>query len=227
MPRFRKGLFPPRMNVPRVVDHAQRRREVTAVATELVAERGRAALTARNVAAAAECSTTVVSHYFTDMADLLRATYAAAADRARLRLEAVLAADRSDVQGFVEALLPLDAARRRDWSIWFAFWSEALTSEEFSADQRARARGTTARLAKMLTRLVELGRLPASCDVTIAARRLGALIPGIAGQALFDPAGWPPARQRAVVADELALLGLRDVGGVTPSPARDRATLDR
>ena len=194
--------------MPRYVDHEKRRLEVTEVAAALLASEGRAALTVRNVAAAAGCSTKVVSHYFADMATLLHATYASAADRARLRIDAVTLADPCDVQGLIEALLPLDRERRRDWTIWFSFWTEALTSEQLGADQRSRARATTRRIAAMLTHLTRAGRLPPTCDVTSAARRLGALIPGIAAQALFDSARWPPERQRAIVADELALLGL-------------------
>jgi len=195
------------------------------VATELVATRGRAALTVRNVAAASGCSTKVVSHYFADMAELLHATYAAAADRAGARLTEVTSGDPTDVQGFVEALLPLDGERRRDWAVWFAFWSEALSSETLGADQRARARWTTERLTAMLEVLGSTGRLAASCDVAGAARRLSALIPGIAGHALFDPSSWSPARQRAAVAEELALLGLEGrpsrVTAVGPGPTPD------
>lgn len=194
--------------MPRYIDHDQRRRDVVAAATDLVVTSGRAALTIRNVAEAVGSSTKSVSHYFADMAELLQATYAAAADRARSRIDAVIASDLSDIQGFVEALLPLDVERRRDWSVWFAFWSEALTSDELSADQRERSRTTTARIERMLKRLRADQRIDPSCDVADAARRIGALIPGIAGQAMFDPAGWSPARQRAIVAGELRLIGI-------------------
>lgn len=194
--------------MPRYIDPDQRRRDVIAAATDLVVTSGRAALTIRNVAEAVGSSTKSVSHYFADMAELLHATYAAAADRARNRIEAVIASDPSDVQGFVEALLPLDDERRRDWSVWFAFWSEALASDALGADQRERSRTTTARIERMLNKLSAEQRIDPSCDVADAARRIGALIPGIAGQALFDPSGWPPSRQRAIVAGELRLLGI-------------------
>ena len=58
--------------MPKQVDHERRRRAVAAVAADLVAAEGRRALTVRNVADAAGYSTTVVSHYFDDLADLLR-----------------------------------------------------------------------------------------------------------------------------------------------------------
>ena len=100
-------------------------------------------MTVRNVADAVGCSTSVVSHYFTDMADLLHATYTTAADRARARTEAVLDHDLLDHDLLDHDLL--DAERRGDWAIWFAFRTEALTDERLRADQRRHARTTTAR----------------------------------------------------------------------------------
>lgn len=197
--------------MPRQVDHEQRRREVTQAAAALVAERGRQALTVRNVAEAVGYSTTVVSHYFDDMAELLHETYALAAARSRVRIDAVMAADPLDIIGIAEAVLPLDADRRADWRIWLAFWSEALASPELTADQRRRARGTTERFANCLRHLAEQGRISGDVDIHDAAGRLGALVAGIAAQAMFDPRGWPAARQRAVFAGELSLIGLREL----------------
>jgi AcrR family transcriptional regulator len=194
--------------VPISVNHDERRREVIEAATQLLLTDGRSALTVRRVAAEVGWSTKVVSYYFADMSDLLYATYDGAAARARARLAVVEAADPTDVQGMLEALLPLDVARRRDWTIWLSFWSEALTSEAFANDQRQRARTTQARLAKMLTRLSATGRLDLSVDIGLAARKLGALIPGIASQAMFDTTRWTAARQREVVTSELAALGI-------------------
>ena len=194
--------------MPRIVDHDQRRRQLTDAAAVLVATQGRSALTVRNVAAAVGCSTKVVSHYFADMAELLHATHATAAARARARVDAVRAADASDIQGFIEALLPLDDVRRGDWRIWFAFWSEALSSERLGRDQRERARATVAEMTTMLRTCQRQQRLDPRCDPVGTARRLAALISGIASQAIFDPSAWTPTRQRAVVADELALVGL-------------------
>ena len=67
--------------MPRVVNHEVRRREVASIAAQVVVKEGRAGLTVRNVAQAAGCSTTVVSHYFADMAELFYETYAFAASR--------------------------------------------------------------------------------------------------------------------------------------------------
>ena len=200
--------------MPRHVNHDQRRNEVIVVATDLVVERGRAALTVRNVAQAAGCSTKVVSHYFADMADLLHATYAAAASRAGARLGAVLDEDPGDVQGFLETLLPVDEERARDWTIWLSFWSEALPSDRLGADQAERSRATIELLALVLARLAERGDVTSEHDPHLAACRLYSMIQGLSSQATFDPQRWPPERQRAVVMSELELLGITSSAGV-------------
>ncbi len=194
--------------MPKQVDHEQRRRDVATVAADVVATHGRRALTVRNVADAAGYSTTVVSHYFDDLADLLHETYRIAVARARFRVEAVLSADPGDLRGLIEAVLPLDPEREADWRIWLSFWSEALSSSAFADEQRARTRSTTERIAACLRHLDDQGRLDVSIDIEHTADRLSAMIPGIASEAVFDPRKWSTELQRRVVDDELAALGI-------------------
>jgi AcrR family transcriptional regulator len=196
--------------MPKIVDPEARRREVTEIAAGLLVRGGRSALTVRNVADAAGYSSTVVSHYFTDMLDLLHETYSFAVERSGRRLQHVLERDPTDLAGLVEAVLPLDDERTDDWRIWFAFWSEAMSSEPFAAEQRQRARTHLERLERCLDRLAAEGAISPGVDVGDAAHRLAALVPGIAAEAIFDPQRWPPERQRRVLRSELTLLGLED-----------------
>ena len=192
--------------MPKIVDHEERRREVTRAAAAIVINSGRAALTARNVAAATGWSTTVVSHYFDDMADLFHETYSYATTRSRRRVDRVLAADPGNIEGLIEAVLPLDQERRDDWKIWFAFWSEALANPTYADEQSKRAATTRERLKTCLAVKKKNGTIRRNVDIDEAADRLSALIPGIASAATFDPKAWPAARQRAVLRSELALL---------------------
>jgi AcrR family transcriptional regulator len=194
--------------MPKIVDAEARRREVAAAAATLLVDGGRGALTVRSVADAVGCSTTVVSHYFEDMADLVHATYTIAVERSSRRIVRVLERDPADITGLVEAVLPLDRERADDWRIWFAFWSEALTSSTFATEQRARARTMLTRIGECLDLLVADGAIAPDVDLSLAARRLAALVPGIAAEATFDPSRWPPERQREVLRSELELLGL-------------------
>ena len=170
----------------------------------------------RSVADAVGCSTTVVSHYFDDMADLVHEVYALAVERSGGRIRRVLDDDPTDLVGLIEAVLPLDDERADDWRVWFAFWSEALTAAAFADEQRQRARTMLERIERCLTLLAAAGRLADGVDLGDAAHRLAALVPGIAAEATFDPANWTVARQRRTLHTELALLGL-EVAGPVPA----------
>ena len=68
--------------MPVFVDHEERRRQVVAVASRLIAQAGLDAVTVRDVANAADCSTAIVSHYFHNKKELLFLTYRGSIDRA-------------------------------------------------------------------------------------------------------------------------------------------------
>ena len=72
------------------------------------------------------------------------------------------------------------------------------------------------RIERCLGLLAADGRLAHGVDLVAAADRLGALVPGIAAEATFDPNRWTPARQRRTLHTELALLGL-DVSDAVPA----------
>lgn len=176
------------------------------MAARLVAEDGRRALTVRGVADAAGQSTTVVSHYFADMGELMYETYGLAVRRSRARIDRVLDADPTDVIGLAEALLPLDAERKADWRIWLAFWGEALGSPDLADEQRTRARTSANRFLRCLELLEADGRLAPGIDLGATADRLAALILGIAAEAVFDPRKWTSTAQRTAVSDELSAI---------------------
>ena len=164
-----------------------RRREVTEIAADLIVRGGRSALTVRNVAEAAGCSSTVVSHYFDDMLDLLYETYSFAVERSGRRIRRVLDRDPTDLAGLIEAVLPLDRERTDDWRIWFAFWSEALSSERFEAEQRQRARTQLERLERCLEQLEAAGAISPGIDMGDAAHRLGGADPRHRGRSHLRP----------------------------------------
>ena len=130
-------------------DHDQRRRDVARTAADLIATGGLAAATHRRIAEASGCSTTVVSHYFTDKHDLVTATYTEVGDRVTARLAA--AADSTDpLPSILEALLPLDEDRIRDWRLLFTFLGLAATDTELTAQQRSRATAARIRIEQAI-----------------------------------------------------------------------------
>ena len=191
--------------MPARTDHDQRRRHVARIAADLVATGGLAAATHRRIAEASGASTTVVSHYFTDKHDLVTTTYTEVGDRVTARLHA--AADSTDpLPSILEALLPLDQDRIRDWRLLFTFLGLAATDTELTAQQRSRATAARLRIEQAITAEKRAGRLRTDIDADAAARLLLAVVLGIGMQALFDPADWPPDRIRATLNRPLADL---------------------
>jgi len=173
------------------------------VAAALVARDGVEALTMRGVAEAAGSSTSIVTHYFADRRDLLRCTFETTAARAAARMAAAAAAADDKVAAGLEALLPLDEDRQLEWKVWYAFWGLAVGDPALSAEQRRYNLNAKARIAEALERDE---RTPSTVDIDLEARRLLALLHGIAAQTMFVPDEWPAERQQELIRDELVRL---------------------
>ena len=189
-------------------DHEQRRQQVARIAADLVAAGGLAAATHRRIAEAAGCSTTVVSHYFTDKRDLVTATYREVGDRVAARVEAARSSE-DVLVAILEALLPLDDDRTRDWRLLFTFLGLAATDRELTAAQRDRAAAARAQIETALADDKQAGRIPPDADVPASARSLLSFVLGMGMQALFDPAEWPVERMRTALADAVAQIRAR------------------
>ena len=202
--------------MPARADHEQRRRDVARIAADLIATGGLAAATHRRIADASGCSTTVVSHYFTDKHDLVNATYKEVGDRVTSRLDAAVhSADR--LPSVLEALLPLDEDRIRDWRLLFTFLGLAATDAELTAEQLTRATTARIRIEQAIVAEQDAGLLRSDIDAEATGRFLLAVVLGIGMQALFDPADWTYDRIRATL--NSALGGLRLTAGAGPETA--------
>jgi len=192
--------------MPVFVDHEERRRQVVAVASRLIAQAGLDAVTVRDVANAADCSTAIVSHYFHNKKELLFLTYRASIDRATERCDAAVGSDGMDLRGYFAEIMPLDEDRLIEWKIWVAFWAKAVADPDIAAAQRDCVRRTRGNIVKVFNRLQAKGALVADLDVADETRRLLVLIMGMAVQVMFDPEDWPNARMHALVDGELRKL---------------------
>lgn len=194
--------------MPAPVDHEFRRQQIARIATDIICRVGLDAVTMRQIAAEAGFSTTIVTHYFASKRELLLYTYRWSALKAQARVDAVLAVDPVDLQGAVEALLPLDPGRMGEWKVYFAFWQMALVDPDFAAEQRAQADNAEGILRRVLAARARAGRCRVGLDeVDTTARRLLVQIIGMAVHSLFDPRDWSEVGQRRFLAAELVALG--------------------
>lgn len=177
-------------------------------AAELVGNRGLEALTFRNVAEAAGSSTTVLTHYFADKHDLMLSTFELVAERSGVRFDAARDAG-GGLYECLEALLPIDRARQTDWRLLTCYWGLAISDPRLADAQAQHVRSTQRRIEAMLR---DLRPSASNSDVELVARRLGTLVHGLGAHHALDPDFWPPAKQRRVLAHELADVRTFPVG---------------
>jgi AcrR family transcriptional regulator len=191
--------------MPKIVDIAQRRAELTEATARLIARSGIESATMREVAAEAGWTTGALTHYFADKRELLLTTFQTSlANRRAQRPTDTDATPAAQLRASLEGALPLDEARRRHWMVTIAFCSHAAGDAELAAAQRAAYREFRDHVAA----LVERCGLTDKRRAQAYAERLIAVADGVAVQALFDEHSWPPERQRMRLDELLAPLGL-------------------
>ena len=192
--------------MPVFVDHEERRREVIAVASRLIAAAGLEAVTVRDVAEAARCSTAIVSHYFHNKRELLFLTYHSSIELATERCERALGEADGDLKAYLAEIMPLDEERLIEWKIWLAFWARAVSDPEIAEVQRSCILRTRGNILNILVALEAKGVLNAGLDLDDEARRLLTLVIGMAVQVMFDAADWPVQRRHDLVDRHLRKL---------------------
>ncbi|WP_067814061.1 TetR/AcrR family transcriptional regulator [Nocardia inohanensis] len=129
--------------MPRLVDHEQRRREITTVARRVIAAGGLEAATFQFVAAEAGISVRLIQYYFGNKRELMLATLQAVVVDAGQRFEQRIAALGSDadpravIRAFASVLLPMDDQAREDALVLAAFHAAALTGSTVGAEDTA------------------------------------------------------------------------------------------
>ncbi len=195
--------------MPKVVDHEQRRAELAAAVWRLVSTEGLDALTVRRVAAEAGWSTGALVHYFADKESLVLFAFRTVADRVGSRVDR-LAQESSDPLVLARALLmeglPLDADRRAEVRVWFAFLGLALTRPSLAKAQRVGYRAWRSRVEQLLRQAQVDGRIDPEVDCGLEAAELVALVDGLAVQATFEPRTFTSERLVALVDARLERL---------------------
>ena len=172
--------------MPKVVDHAQRRRELVAATWAVVAAEGIEAATVRRIAEEAGCTTGRITHYFADKEEVLVAALRQVHRAAGKRMLAAIG-QRSGLEALravlVEAL-PLDQERILEWRVWLAFWGSAATSTSLQAEQHQRYREWRGLLKRVLATAQQLS---ADIDLDRLVDQIVALVDGFGLQGVLDP----------------------------------------
>lgn len=189
--------------MPIVVDHDQRRKDVSAAACVIVSEKGLDALTIRSVAATMECSTAVVSHYFSSKRDLLIAVYEYASARL-IRRWTTIEAQGGSLMDCIASILPTCEPALQEWRVFFAYWAAASADPQLRRAQVKRVHQSRGRIRHSLQNDQRFAASdPRALDR--AERAVQTAMLGVAIQAAFDPENWPQTEQIAAIEDALSL----------------------
>jgi AcrR family transcriptional regulator len=175
--------------VPKVVDHAQRRRELVDATWTVVAAEGIEAATVRRIAEEAGCTTGRITHYFADKEEVLVAALRQVHQAAGRRMVAAIGQrrDLAAVRAVLAEALPLDEERILEWRVWLAFWGSAATSARLQAEQHQRYREWRALLKRVLTGAQRDGQLAVGIDLDRLVDQIVALVDGFGLQGVLDP----------------------------------------
>ncbi len=177
--------------MPKIVDVDQRRLELAEATARVIARSGVDGASMRDIAAEAGWTTGTLVHYFADKHDLLDFTLRVSIERrsaSRTARSGLTPADA--VHATLISALPTNDDTRLHWIVTLTLAGAAASDARLAATQRDAYRDFRDYLVGLLD------AMPDVTDPLTEAERLIALVDGIALQALFDPASWPPDRQR-------------------------------
>lgn len=169
------------------------RRVVDAVC-DVIADEGVANLSLRKVADRAGATIGLITHHFPNRDAMVQAAVEHAWEMAKKEIRWPTTLDRSVITASLEAFLPITPERRRQLSVWLAFWALTQTSAELQAihrDIHSYMREKHVKWIRLLGHSLKEARkiadaLLVQCD-------------GILVYALLDEKYWTPDHQRAIV----------------------------
>jgi len=184
--------------MPKIVDHEERRRALASAALNAIAASGLDGVKLSDIARAAGVTTGAIAHYFPDKDALL----AAALEEVCTRLHAKIDAPTEPVTlAAAASVLPLSNESRKEWRVWLAYWGRAPFSDQLRQIHQQYYLDIEAALCDGLAASV--------ADPQILAAAIIAAVDGVGTRATLEPEAWPPARQKALLAELLTPIFTR------------------
>lgn len=177
-----------------------RRQLIVEAAASVIADKGLAATSARDVAASAGIAVGTLTYHFSSVDEILMEvirTGSAAFDERRVALMPTRARALKRLEVYLGAYFDEEIHPRALWRIWFDFWARATHDPSLRSWQIARYHEVYGVIAALLEAGVDNGEF-APTDTEECARELIALIDGLGEQMTIDEA-LTPARARSLM----------------------------
>ncbi|NAZ74251.1 TetR family transcriptional regulator [Kineococcus sp. T13] len=166
--------------MPKLVDHAARRREIIQATWRLIGEHGADAATMREIAREAGFANGALTHYFADKEDLLRSAYQYVYEQTNQRAAAVThgLAGVAALRAFCQEVLPLDELRLHEARVAIAAWSHAVVDPELARVHGQAMATWHAALVTWLQEASRAGEVVSAVDAAVLADQLLAQLTG-------------------------------------------------
>lgn len=187
--------------MPRIVDHAARRRDFIEAAYATIIEEGLENTTVRGVARKAGYTTGALVHYFKDKDELIRAALNHFGDELRARMVEAHQQQRgrAGLRATLLEALPMDQRSAMSWRVWLALWYRSEANRDMRVEQRRRYREWIGRLRELLEESRDAGELPSNVETDLEARSIVAFVDGLGVQYLMSSGRIPKKRLIAMV----------------------------
>ncbi len=172
------------VTMPKQVDHEARRRELVEASWDVIAREGIEGTTLRKVAAAADCTTGRIAHYFSGRDELIRLALRTANSAAGKRMVEIAKMESNAHERLRRVIyegLPLDAARLREWKVWIVFWAAAASNDDLARENARRYKEWQELLSKLIS------DVSGPDDADVRALTLVSLVDGLGIRAALVP----------------------------------------
>lgn len=188
--------------MPRLVDHAERRRAIIESTWHLIAERGIDNVSMRDIASASDYAAPgALSHYFSGKDQLLLAAYQLICDRTNERIARATTGARglAALLSMCLEIIPADPLTVTEARVALAFWQRAQTVEELREVGRAALTRWRDTILDLLAQAEFDGECRPLRDPGSVADELLNLMMGLHVTSMLDPDAVTGSRQRHLV----------------------------
>ncbi|WP_147917482.1 TetR/AcrR family transcriptional regulator [Ruania zhangjianzhongii] len=194
--------------MPRLIDHDERRQAFAEATWRVILRDGVGKVSVRTVAAEAGHSAGSLRHVFASQSELLVFALQLVVDRAEERVDSLreVPGPFERVQAVAAQLLPLDAQRRAEMEVYLALFTAANADADLRPARDVAHQSVLAGCRWMIEQLDAGGLLAGGADHEVEARRLHALIDGLAAHLIYEAGDADPGWAHEVLLRHLASL---------------------
>ncbi len=187
--------------MPRIVDHEERRRAFAKAAFSVIAKRGLARVTVREIAREAGFTTGALVYYFKSKDQVLiqASEYSGHVVRARMEHHETTRTGIDALKHVVHQALPMTPEMRGTWNVWLGFWDRATHNKDVRTITELRYKEWQGRIATLVKNAQAEGEIASDVDPVRAAQSVVSLIDGIGVRVLLTGGEISARRQKELV----------------------------